>query len=368
VSVESFFGQTFAQLSLLHLNRQILPLKAVTITDIAKALNISTSTVSRALKGSYKISEETIVRVQEYARAYNYKPNLNAQSLKNKNSRSIGVLVSAVANNFFGEVINGIESVAQIYDYHVIITQNHESVENEIRNLEHLLWRNIDGLLISVSSETADFSHITNAHEQGIPIIFFDRVIEGINTHQVIADNIKGAYDVTKHLLEQGFKNVAMVTSSQHLSITRQRQEGYEKALQEAGVSILEDYIKYCEHGGKNLDEINSAVDELLFSSTPPDAMFTASDRITIGCFSALKKRDIKIPQQIALGGFSNFIAPELFCPSLTTVTQPAFEIGKTAAELLIEMLESKKTVTKFERKVFPTGLSIRESSSGLLQ
>lgn len=344
-------------------------MKPVTIKDIAKALNLSSSTISRALKSSYKISEETQQKVKAYALAHKYKPNLNAQSLKNKNSRSIGVLVSAISNNFFGEVINGIESVAHTFDYHVIITQNHESFEKEMKNLQHLMWRCVDGLLISVSSETADYSHIQQVFEQGTPIVFFDRVLNSINTHQVIADNVKGSFDATDHLINSGFRKVAIVTSSQYLSITKQRLEGYENALQKAGIPVLEEYIRYCEHGGMLGEEIETAIEGLLSMKNPPNAIFTASDRITLKCLSALKKRNIKVPGQMAVAGFSNFSAPELFWPPLTTVKQPAFEMGKKAAELLIELIESKKPIKKFQRVVLPTELIIRDSSTkGLVQ
>ena len=338
-------------------------LKPVTLKDIAKALNLSSSTVSRALKSSYKISEETQQKVKNFALANNYKPNLNAQSLKNKNSRSIGVLVSTISNNFFGEVISGIESVTNSYNYHVIITQSHESNEKEVKNLQHLMWRSVDGLLISVSSGANDYTHIQQVHEQGVPIVFFDRVLNSINTHQVVADNIKGSYETTHHLIRSGHTKVAIVNSSPLLSITRQRQEGYGKALIEAGIPKKDSYIKYCEHGGMIREEIETVIDDLLFLNNPPDAIFTASDRITIGSFSALKRRGIDVPGRMAIAGFSNFSAPELFCPSLTTVKQPAFNMGKTAAELLIELIESRKPLLKPERIVLPTELIIRDSS-----
>ncbi len=340
-----------------------MKVEPITITDIAKALNISASTVSRALRDSYQISAETKRIVKEYAEKYNYHPNLVAQSLKSNKSKSIGLMLCSVPNNFFAEVISGIESIAYNRGYHIIITQSHESQERETKNLEHLSWRSVDGLLISLSSETTDVTYLQKMHGQGVPIVFFDRVSDCIDTHQVTADNIGGAYEVTKHLLQNGCRRIAQVTSSQGLSITIERSEGFLKALAEYAIPVNKNYIKYCQHGGMLMEEIETAVNELLSMPEPPDAIFTASDRITIGSFAILHKRNIPIPEEIAIAGFCNFSSPELFNPSLTTIRQPAFEMGKVAAELLIQLIESKRPVTKFEKKILPTELFKRKSS-----
>ncbi len=335
----------------------------ITITDIAKALNLSSSTVSRALRDSYQIGEETKRLVKEYAEKNNYHPNLMAQSLKNNKSKSIGLLLCSIPNNFFAEVISGIESIAYNLGYHIIITQSHESAERELSNLEHLSWRSVDGLIVSLSSETTDMSKIQQLHAGGVPVVFFDRVSDCIKTHQVVADNIGGSYNLTKHLLESGFSNIAMITSARELSISQERNEGYFKALAEAGISIKEEYIKYCANGGMIIEEIETAIKELLALPQPPDAIFTASDRITIGSLAYLHKENIPVPAQVGIAGFSNFSSPELFNPPLTTVRQPAFEMGKAAAELLIKLIESKRPETNFEKRILPTQLIIRKSS-----
>jgi len=337
--------------------------ESITIKDIARALNMSVSTVSRALKGSYKISEATQQKVKAYAATHNYHPNLMAQSLKNKKSRSIGLMIGSVPNNFFAEVISGIESIAYEKNYHVIITQSLESKEREINNLEHLTWRSVDGFLVSVSAETTDISQLEKLHSNGIPIVFFDRIVDTMKTHKVVADNVGGAYELTKHLIENGFKKIAQVTSPQELSITKERMEGYLKALAEFNIPVNDDYIKYCPHGGMIKEEIENAIEELLSLPDPPDALFTASDRITIGSLAILYKKNIRIPGDIAVGGFSNFSSPELFNPSLTTIRQPAFEMGKKAAELLIQLIESRRPVTSFENVILPTELQIRKST-----
>ena len=335
---------------------------AITIKDIAKALGMSYSTVSRALKGSYQISEATRQKVKEYADAHHYRPNLVAQSLKSKKSRSIGVLLCSIPNSFFAEVINGMEFIAYNHDYHVILTQSLESSERELKNLEHLAWRSVDGLLVSLSTETTDISHFKKLHDTGMPIVFFDRITDLIDTHKVVVDNAGGAYQAVQYLFNTGRRKIAHITSSPNISITKERLEGYYKALHENGLTPQPDHIQYCQHGGMIPEELEQAIDRLFDSPQPPDAIFTASDRITIGTLAALYKRGIPMPEKVCVAGFSNFSSPEIFCPPLTTVKQPAFEMGKTAAELLIQLIESKRPVTVFEKRVLPTELIIRNA------
>lgn len=338
-------------------------MEQLTIKDIARALKLSSSTVSRALKGSHQISQATQKLVKEYAEKHNYHPNIMAQSLRGNKSRSIGVLFPAVANNFFAEVMNGIESVANKRNYQVTISQTHESFTRELENIEHLMLRSVDGLLISLAAETRDLHYINRLLDEKFPIVFFDRVINKANTHCVVADNFGGSYNATKHLIENGYKRIAHITSSPNISITWERLKGYQKALSECGIAEENDYVKFCEYGGMNYEEVEAAVGELLSLKEPPEAIITASDRITIKCFSVLKKRNIQIPAQVALAGFSNFSSPELFNPSLTTIKQPAFEIGKTAVELLLKLIEKGRSITHFEKKILPTSLLIRDST-----
>src|ERR1700744_988005 len=219
--------------------------ESYTIKDIAKALDLSTSTVSRALNGSYEIGTETKKLVLEYAEKINYRPNPIALSLKEQKSHSIGVVVCEVANNYFSQAINGIESIAYNRGYHVIITQTHESFDREVVNVQHMASRSVDGLLISLSSETKDLSHIRYLHEKGLPIVFFDRVAADIETHKVIADNYKGAYDATEHLIRSGFRKIGHLTSSPYLSITIERLEGYKAALTKHNIPFNPDYLQH---------------------------------------------------------------------------------------------------------------------------
>ncbi|SDP81847.1 transcriptional regulator, LacI family [Mucilaginibacter sp. OK268] len=337
---------------------------AITIRDIARELHLSVSTVSKALRDSYEISEKTKKLVMEFAQKHNYRPNPMAQSLKKGHSKSIGIVVSSIDNQFFSQVINGMESEAYSQGYNVIITQSHESYDLEVQNVGHLIHRAIDGLLISIATETADVEHLRKLQQQGLPIVFFDRVSTEIETHKVIVDNFGGAYQATTHLLDSGYKNIAHITSSVTSSVTKQRLAGYIDALVEKGIEVKEQYIKYCLHGGLNLDELEQAVDELMASEPRPDAILTASDRITTSTMTLLHRKNIRIPQDVALVGFSNTVLADVLNPSLTSVHQPAFEIGRKATEMLLSIINSKRPITEFENVILPTELFIRSSSA----
>lgn len=336
---------------------------SVTIKDIAKALNLSTSTVSRALRGSYEISAETKKLVSEYAEKINYRPNPIALSLKERRSRAIGVVVSEIANNFFSQAINGIESIAYNRGYHVIITQSHESQEREMVNVQHLASRGVDGLLVSLSSESVDISYLKELHEKGLPIVFFDRITEEIETHKVVANNTLGSFHLTEHLIYQGFKKIAHLTSSPYLSITKERLQGYREALEKHGIGYSEALVKYCPHGGMIADEVESALMSLFKGRTRPDAILAAGDRLTTTCFATLKRMKQK-KYDVGFAGFTNTQVGDLFSPSLTVIRQPAFEIGQSATELLFQIIESKRPVTEFETRMLDTTLTIRESSN----
>ncbi len=337
--------------------------EAVTIKDIAKALSLSTSTVSRALRDSHEISVETKKLVTAYAEKINYKPNPIALSLKERRSRSIGVIVCEIANSYFSQVINGIESVAAENGYNVIIAQSHESFEKEVLNLKYLTSRSIDGLIISVSAQTKDFGHLKSLHDKGLPIVFFDRIVNEIETHKVIADNYKGAYDATKHLLSCGYKKIAILSYSEILSIGSERLSGYKAALTESGVKVNEALIKYCPYGGMLPEEVELALKELFNGSTKPDAVLSATDKLTTGCLRYFTKNKIKVPEEVGLIGFSNSDLTELLSPPLSVIKQPAFEMGERAIQLLLTMIESKHPVKNFETVVLPAEMLLREST-----
>jgi LacI family transcriptional regulator len=336
--------------------------ESVTIKDIAKALNLSTSTVSRALRGSYEISPETKELVLNYAKKINYQPNPIALSLKERRSRSIGVVVSEIANTYFSQAINGIESIAYDRGYHVIISQTHESYDREVINVHHLASRGVDGLLVSISSGSQDVHHLEELHARGLPIVFFDRVPDPIDTHKVMANNKSGTSNVIEHLIDQGFRRIAHITNAPYLSITSERLEGYKEALEKHNIPFDEKLVKYCVSGGMDEEEVEGAVNELLSYKLRPDAFFTAGDRLTTVCLRKIKSVRKK-EEAFGLAGFTNTNFAELFSPSLTCVRQPSFEMGEVATELLIELIESKRPVTTFKKPVLETQLIVRESS-----
>ena len=338
--------------------------KAITIKDIAIALNLSISTVSKALKGSHEISAKTQKTVKEYARKIHYRPNPIAQSLRQGTSKTIAVIVPNIDNNFFSQVINGIESIAFKKDYNVIVTQTHESYDREVLNVQHHFSRSVDGLLVSLSSETQTKDHFEEIQKNGLPIVFFDRVPDQIKTHKVISNNFQGAYDATKHLIDQGYERIAQITSSNFLSITDERLAGYYKALEENGIIINKEYIKYCAHGGMIRDEIYEVIKELLEMKVKPDAILTASDRLSTTTLNILSEMKVKVPEQMALAGFTNSVNAEIFNPPFTSVIQPAFEMGKRATELLIQVIESKRPEISFNRIILDTELIVRSSSN----
>jgi len=338
-------------------------MESITIKDIAKALDLSTSTVSRALRDSYEINPETKRLVLEYAERMHYRPNPIALSLKENRSRSIGVIVPEIANYYFSEAINGIEAAASDRGYHVVIFQSQESYEREVEKVEYLAARRVDGLLMSLSSRTLDFGHLKTLQERGMPLVFFDRTPSEIETHTVVADNSGGAFEATLHLLETGRRRIAHITAQPGLSITRERLQGYRNALQQFGVPFDEHLVRYCYYSPQ---EVEDNLDALFSLPEPPDAFLTVSDRLALGYFAALKRRSIRIPQDVSFVGFSNLNAAELLQPPMSTVVQPAFQMGQTAATLLLDLIERKsKTAPVFRLERLPTRLFVRESSRG---
>jgi LacI family transcriptional regulator len=319
-----------------------------TLTDIAKALNLSPSTVSRAMTGSTGVSPLTKKRVLNYAEKLNYKPNASAVSLKARRSFTIGVIVSEVANDFFAQVINGIESVAYELGYRVIISQTHESLEREVVSVRHLASRSIDGLLVSLSSETSDHSHLKYWHDRGLPIVFFDRVAVDMETHKISADNFKGAFDATEYLIQTGYTKIGHVTGASHLSITQERLLGYQAALARYHLDFNPSYLYYCEHGGMIQEEVDQAVNKLLDLPDKIQAIFAAADRLSTGCIKSLNKYHDNLLVPLPIAGFMNGDTAMLFKHPLVVIRQPSLQIGRLAAEMLIQLIDAKTPVRQF--------------------
>lgn len=329
---------------------------SITIKDIAKALNISISTVSRALRDSYDINALTKKRVVEYAEKMNYRPNPIALSLKENKSRSIGVIVPEIANTFFSQAINGIEEVAYERGYHVVIFQSHESLDREISNIKHLIARKVDGLLISLSGSNKDITHLEEYRQINFPIVFFDRVPETPDAHKVVVDNFEGAFKATEYLIQKGKRNIAHITSPPILSITQERTAGYAAALEKHGIPVRDEMIKYCSF---DPEEAEVAIRTLL-QEEDPDAFFMGSDRLALGCFEAYKKLMGQYRSDITLVGFTNLGVANLLEPPLNTIVQPALTIGRRSVEILLDEIENKRRGKGYEKVTLGTELNFR--------
>ena len=334
----------------------------VTIKDIAKELGISASTVSRALKDHPDISPETKKAVTELAKKLNYQPNILALSLRQSKTNTIGIIVPEIAHFFFSTVISGIEDIAYAGGYNVIIAQSKENYEREVTDTKALYNSRVDGLLVSISRNTKSFDHFHDLTKQEFPLIFFDRVPTEVNASKIIVDDEHGAYEATVHLIEQGCKRIAHLAGPKNLMISVNRLNGYKAALGDNHMEIEEDLIKICGKG--TYEEAEGITRKLLESADPPDAIFANNDVAAYGAMKAIKEKGLKIPEQIAIVGFSNWRFSGLIEPALSSVTQPGFKMGQEAAKHLIKKIEAKDEAShKPETMVLKTNLIVRESS-----
>lgn len=331
-----------------------------TINDLAKRLKLSPSTVSRALRDHPDISTATKERVIDMAAKTNYQPNLIAQSLQNRRSNNIGVIVPEIRNTFFSTVISGIEEVAYEAGYTIMVCQSADSYERELLNIRALAANRVAGMLVSVSQQTTDFSHLESVMNQGIPLVLFDRIKEDLEVSKVIVDDFAGAYKAVSHLVERGRKRIAHIGGTTTMNVSRRRKEGYEAALRDGGQEIKSEYLIY---QGYHEEDGYAAAAKLMQLPEPPDAIFCINDPVAIGAFMYLEERNIEIPACVALVGFSNNPNTTLIRPRLTTVNQPAFDIGRKAVELLLQKFASDAAEDDNITIVLPTELIVRESS-----
>ncbi|WP_194774920.1 LacI family DNA-binding transcriptional regulator [Pararhodonellum marinum] len=331
----------------------------VTITHIAKRLKVSVSTVSRALRDSPEIHPDTRKKIVAMAKEMNYQPNLVAQSLRNNKTRTLGIVVPELTSHFFASNISGIYDTAIKRGYNVMICQSNESYEQEKMNIRTLVGSRVDGLLISLSRETRSYEHFFELYEQEIPFVLFDRVSEEIPVSKVTVNDSNGAYNLTQHLLDQGARNIAFISGPEDLYISKKRKEGYLKALEDFGLPIKPELILVSDL----TTECNKKIAKSLIERADrPDAIFAMIDPLAVDVMMVLKENGVKIPEEIALAGFTNNPTSEVVEPSLTTVSQPAYQIGKLAANHLLDQLEGLVS-TDPQSFVLDTTLVIRRSS-----
>ncbi|AWH84001.1 LacI family transcriptional regulator [Flavobacterium album] len=336
-----------------------------TLKQIAKELNVSVSTVSKALSNSPEISEPTKIKVQEFAKLKNYKPNNIAVNLKSKRSKTIGVIIPNILNPFFAKVFSGIEKGANDKGYNVITCISNESLEKEIHAMDMLSNGTIDGFILSISEETQkeqEFRHFKDAISDDLPIVMFDRISDEINCDKVIVDDFEASKDAVNHLIKLDCKNIALVSSIDNLSVGKLRAEGYMKALKDKGYNINNDIIIRTD----NTDDFDEKLKKL-FDSKKVDGIFALDEHASVMAMKAAIKRGIKIPEELCIIGFADGVWSRRLTPSLSTISQHGPEIGEAAAEMLIKRLEAKEgEEPQYETRVIKTELRQRESTRKL--
>ncbi|MEJ5961431.1 LacI family DNA-binding transcriptional regulator [Pedobacter immunditicola] len=310
----------------------------ITIIDIAKALNISKSTVSRVLTGHPNVNAKTREKVIELSLSLDYQKNIIARNLTKGRSKTIGIIVPDFVSSFFPEVILGVQEIAKKKDYLLLIMQSNESYEMEVANAKLLLGNQVDGLLVSITQETLNFDHFKVFERKNIPVVFFNRVCDEMMVPKVIVDDYEGAYKATEHLIKTGKKRIAHLAGPKSLKLSKQRLNGYLDALRHYKHEINEDLIIVSDLSANKGDVY---ISHLLDMINPPDAIFCINDPTAIQAIQMIKARGLSIPEDIAIVGFSDDYASKLI--GLTTVSQPVEEMGRTAAQLLFDEIESEK-------------------------
>jgi LacI family transcriptional regulator len=335
-------------------------MKKINMKELAKDLKVSVATVSKALSDSHEISDSTKKKVLEAASRLNYTLNPYASSLRNKKSKTIAVVLPEVADNFFSLAINGIQSVAEKKGYHVLIYLSHEKFLNEKSILAECCSGRVDGVLISVSSETTEADHILNLHRQNVPVVFFDREFEGLPVAKVITNDYECGYQSAIHLINNGCKKPVFLSVSHDLSICNNRANGFKAALKNKKIQGAQNAIVEC-HGTE--EEIHSQIKNLLTGTEKPDGIVASVERLAVTVYLVCQQMNISIPKKLKVVVFSTLSTAPILNPPLTAIVQPAFEIGKTAAELLFKGIEKKKYNLANEKIILPSVLIERTSS-----
>lgn len=331
----------------------------ITIKDIARILGISPSTVSRALKDHPDISPKTKQLVQTFAEKVNYRPNALALSLRSSKTNTIGIIIPEIVHHFFSTVISGIDDIAYGRGYNVIICQTNENYKRELTDLQTLIDNRVDGILVSMSKNTHEFTHFQNVQENGVPIVFFDRICEALSTDRVVADDFEGARTATKHLVSKGCRNILHLAAPQHLLIGKNRKEGYVSALKEHQLPIKDEFIIKCD----TRDAVFAKEEAIIKIASQIDGIFAVNDNTAIAAMQVLQRNGYNIPKDIAVVGFGDGPIASIAYPPLTTVEQKGYDIGRAAMQLLIGHIENTSSVEEFETKIFTPELVERKSS-----
>lgn len=347
--------------------------RKITLKQIARELDVSISTVSKALRNSAEISEDTKLKVQAFAKLYNYKPNNIALSLKNRKTNTIGIIIPEIVHHFFSNVISGVETIANKRGYNVIIGLSNESFSKEVINMEMLANGSIDGFILSISKETLqlqDYHHFNETISQGMPIVMFDRVVSEIKCDKVIVDDFNGAKKAVEKLIDNKCKSIALITTKDYVSVGKLRTQGYLEALQDHQITPqaelilkLDDTFDYDEH----IDALEAEIETLFTTNNHIDGVFAVNELYALSAMKVARKLGFKIPEDIQVVGFSDGVLAKHATPSLTTVSQHAQQMGEKAADLLIDKLENEVShdmEEEYQTVVIATDLIERESTN----
>lgn len=337
--------------------------KRLTIYDLAVELGISASYVSRALNDHPSVSKKIKDLVKQKAAELNYKHNSHAASLRQGSSKILGVVVPHINQNFFSDVIAGIEEVCTTHKYNLIICQSQESFEKERLAVETLIHQNVDCILISISAETQSGEHLQEVMNHGIKLIQFDRCFEKLDSFKVVNNNKEASYAAVNNLIQQRYKRIAFIGGPTHIRIFQDRKEGYLKAIKEAELNIPYNFII---DNALSRDAATKAARELLSLKDPPDAIFAISDIQSLVILQVADSMGVKVPKQLGIFGFANEPMSELMKPTLSTVNQKSKDVGKYAAEVYFKQMLADNGKTKVQKKTVPCEIIVRESSSRL--
>jgi len=339
-------------------------MKNTTLKDLSKVLNISVSAVSKALKGYKDISVSTRNEVLRMAEEMNYIPNLNAISLKTNQTKTIGVIIPSIQNQFFSKVLTGVIEEAEKYGYLVITLQSNENFELEKKHLQLVMQKQVDGILISLSNQTKRCKHIEAIIQNEVPIVMFDKINKLVKCSKIFIDDQQAAYNAVTHLINKGYRRIAIFRGSLTPQNSIDRFLGYRKALIENGIEFDPSIVYLCE----NNDDFNDGftnTQKLLSEKNNVDAIFAITDLIAVGIIECFKQNSIKIPEDVAVFGFSDWFMSSVITPTLSTIKQPGHEMGKKATQILIQEIENNnnKIPTIIQNVVLPTSLIIRNST-----
>lgn len=331
----------------------------ITIKDIARILGVSPSTVSRALKDHPDISEETRNLVKTFAEKVKYRPNALALSLRKQKTNTLGLVIPEIVHHFFSSVISGMEDLAYGEGYTLMICQSNENYYREVINMQALLDHRVDGLLVSISKTTREFNHLHSAIDNGIPMVFFDRVCDEIESDRVITDDFEGARIATTHLIESGCKNIMHLAAPRHLLIGKNRHDGYLQALKNHNIKANDELVLKCD----TREEVQAMRQHILTLASKIDGIFAVNDSTAIAVMQVLQENGFKIPSEISIVGFGDGPLATIASPPLTTLEQKGYEMGREAVRLLIQRLENPTAQINFQTKIITPSLVKREST-----